>query len=109
MLQDSTIQEINQVMQQAWEAFHQYRKRSLKQRALFMRQIAQEMESLGDELLQVAMTETNLPEARLRNERNRTIFQLKSYADACEQGTWLEARIDHAVRIGIHQKRICEK
>ena len=29
---------------------------------------------LGDELLQTAMSETNLPEARLRNERARTFF-----------------------------------
>src|ERR1700712_4964791 len=43
------------------------------------------------------MEETNLPEARLRGERARTIFQLNSYADACEKGEWLEARIDTAV------------
>ena len=27
----------------------------------------------------------------------RTIFQLNSYADACERGEWLEARIDTAI------------
>jgi hypothetical protein len=44
------------------------------------------------------MHETNLPEARLRNERARTIFQLTSYADACEKGDWLDARIDTAIQ-----------
>jgi alpha-ketoglutaric semialdehyde dehydrogenase len=97
MPEDSTIQEINMVMEQAWKAFHQYRKQSLKQRALFMRVIAKEMEALGDRLLEVTSSETNLPEPRLRNERSRTIFQLNSYADACEQGAWLEARIDTAI------------
>ena len=84
-------------MTSAWKAFHVYRKLSLKQRAGFMRAIAKELEAAGDELIQTAMQETNLPEARLRGERGRTIFQLESYADACEKGDWLEARIDHAI------------
>ena len=62
-----------------------------------MRTIAQQIEVLGDELLKVASSETNLPAPRLTNERNRTIFQLNSYADACEQGLWLDARIDTAL------------
>jgi 2,5-dioxopentanoate dehydrogenase len=95
--EDATILEINNVMNQAWVAFLEYRKLSLKQRAGFMRAIAHEMESLGDELLQIAATETNLTEARLRNERARTIFQLTSYADACEKGNWLDARIDTSI------------
>ena len=83
-------------MSASWKAFHAYRKLSLKQRAGFMRAIAKELEAAGDELIQTAMQETNLPEARLRGERGRTIYQLESYADACERGDWLEARIDHA-------------
>ncbi len=96
MTTDTSIQEINEVMTSAWKAFHAFRKLSLKQRADFMRAIAKELEAAGDELIQTAMQETNLPEARLRGERGRTIFQLESYADACEKGDWLEARIDHA-------------
>jgi alpha-ketoglutaric semialdehyde dehydrogenase len=94
---DAGIEEIDVVMQKAWKAFYIYRKLSLKTRADFMRSIAAELEAAGDELIQIAMTETSLPEARLRNERGRTIFQLNQYADACEQGLWLEARIDTAV------------
>jgi len=95
--EDATKEEINDVMNQAWIAFHAFRKLSLKQRAGFMKAIAYEIESLGDELLQIAATETNLPEARLQNERTRTIFQLTSYAEACEKGDWLEARIDTSI------------
>src|SRR5258705_4421029 len=94
---DATQEEIDIVMQEAWNAFHLYRKLTLKQRAGFMRAIAKEVEQLGDEVLKIAGEETNLPESRLRNERARTIFQLNSYADACERGDWLEARIDTAV------------
>lgn len=97
MFKDATSSEIDEVMDQAWNAFHIYRKLSIKQRAGFMKAIAVELEAAGDELIQAAMRETNLPEARLRNERARTIFQLNSYADACEKGEWLEARIDTAI------------
>jgi NADP-dependent aldehyde dehydrogenase len=96
MYNDATPEEIDIVMRDAWEAFHVYRKLSLKQRAYFMRAIATELEESGDEMIQTAMHETNLPEVRLKNERARTIFQLTSYAQACEEGTWLDARIDTA-------------
>jgi NADP-dependent aldehyde dehydrogenase len=97
MYNDATMTEIEVALDQAWKAFHIYRRMSLKQRADFMRAIGKEIENLGDELLKVTNEETSLPEARLRNERARTIFQLNSYADACERGEWLEARIDTAV------------
>ena len=43
------------------------------------------------------MKETNLPEARLKGELARTIFQLNQYGEAAARGQWLEARIDTAV------------
>jgi 2,5-dioxopentanoate dehydrogenase len=96
-LADTPLHEIDTYMQEAWKAFHIYRKKSLKERAAFMRSIAVELENCGDTLIQTAMRETNLPEARLRGERGRTIFQLNSYATACENGEWLEASIDIAI------------
>ena len=62
-----------------------------------MKAIAVELENGGDELIHTAMRESHLPEARMRGERARTIFQLNSYAEACEKGTWLDARIDTAI------------
>ncbi len=97
MFNDSSVETINQAADLAWEAFQQYRMLPLKTRANFMKAIAVELEAAGDELIQLAMKETNLPEARLRGERARTIFQLNSYAEACEKGEWLEARIDTAI------------
>jgi alpha-ketoglutaric semialdehyde dehydrogenase len=95
--QDASIAEIDVVMQEAWDAFIVFRKTSGKQRADLMRAIAGALEEAGDALIQTAMRETNLPEARLRNERARTMFQLTSYAAAGEAGDWLEVRIDTAV------------
>jgi NADP-dependent aldehyde dehydrogenase len=97
MFTDATSEEIEVIMQRAWNAFIAYRKFSLKQRANFMRNVAGELEKLGDDVLQTAHGETHLPEGRLRNELARTIFQLNNYAEACERGDWLEVRIDEAV------------
>ena len=94
MFTDATTEEINNAMKDAWDAFHQYRKMPLKKRADFMRAIGEELKKNEDELVQAAMKETNLPEARLKGELGRTIFQLNQYGDAAESGEWLEARID---------------
>lgn len=94
---DATTQEIDRIMEEAWKAFYVYRKTTLKQRADLMRAVGEEIEALGDPLIRKAMEETHLPETRLRNERTRTVYQLTSYAAACEAGSWLEARIDTAV------------
>ncbi|MEO9145256.1 MAG: aldehyde dehydrogenase (NADP(+)) [Ginsengibacter sp.] len=97
MFTDATSEEINKVMADAWTAFHQYRKMPLKKRTEFMRTIGEELKSNEDELVQIAMKETHLPETRLRGELTRTIFQLNQYGEAAESGEWLEARIDTAL------------
>src|SRR4051794_24283228 len=90
---DATVAEINEAMERSWQAFRTYRKLTLKQRADFLRQIAVELESVSSELIDTAGRETNLEEARLKVEFKRTLFQLTSYAEACEEGKWLEIRI----------------
>jgi len=96
MFKDTTAQDLDILISKSKEAFDIYRELPLSARAGFMRTIAEELENAGDELIHIAMKETNLPEARLRNERIRTIFQLTSYADACEKGNWMDIRIDTA-------------
>ena len=97
MYTDVSIEQVNEAMSRSAVAFSSYSKFGLSQRALLMKAIAREIEALGDELISVTMRETNLPEARLKGERGRTIFQLNSYAEACEKGDWLEARITTAI------------
>ena len=97
MFNEASSEEIEIAMNAAWAAFHVYRKMPLAKRAVFMKAIAAELENCGDALIHTAMNETNLPEARLRGERARTIFQLNSYATACEKGEWLGASVDTAI------------
>lgn len=97
MFKDATLNEVSDAMHRSFTAYNAFKKCSIKQRAQLMRAIAKEIEGLGDALIQTTMKETNLPEARLKGERGRTIFQLNSYADACEKGDWLEASICLAI------------
>ncbi|MBS1591369.1 MAG: aldehyde dehydrogenase family protein, partial [Bacteroidetes bacterium] len=91
---DNTLEEIELAVTQSWQAFQTYSKKSLQERAAFMKAIAVELALNEEALVSTAMQETNLPQARLKNELGRTIFQLNSYADACVKGDWLEIRID---------------
>jgi alpha-ketoglutaric semialdehyde dehydrogenase len=103
---DATRLEISNAMLDSWHAFHAFRKTSLKQRANFMRSIAAGLQNEAVSLLAIATEETNLPEARLKGELTRTIFQLESYADATERGQWLEARIDTALPNGTNIRKM---
>lgn len=87
---------IDQVMQQAEEAFQQYKKTTSVARAKFLKTIAANIEALGDPLIQTAMQETNLPEARLKGERGRTMNQMIAFANMLEAGDWVQASIDTA-------------
>ena len=93
---DATVQQVNETLVQSWNAYRQFRKLDLKERAAFLKAIANEITGTSNELIAVANSETNLGKARLATELKRTIFQLNSYADACAEGTWLDIRIDTA-------------
>lgn len=68
----------------------------LKDRAHFLRTMADKIDALGDTLTQQAMQESGLPEARLNGERGRTVGQLRLFADEVDNGAFQGIRIDHA-------------
>jgi alpha-ketoglutaric semialdehyde dehydrogenase len=66
-------------------------------RAGFLLSIAAAIEALGDTLLERASLETALPTGRFAGERARTCAQLRMFADLLDEGSWVDARIDHAI------------
>ena len=58
-----------------------YQQVSGKEKKEFLYAIAEEIEALGDELLQTASEESNLPVARFAGERGRTCGQLRAFGD----------------------------
>ncbi|APG65385.1 aldehyde dehydrogenase (NADP(+)) [Tenacibaculum todarodis] len=93
---EATQDEINQATDLAADAFQVYSKKSGKEKAGFLRAIAEEIENLGDELLTVYASESGLPAGRAIGERGRTLGQLRAFANHVEEGSWLEATIDTA-------------
>ena len=87
--------EVDQAAQLADKAFASYSQTSGAERAKFLRQIAANIEALGDTLISRATQETGLPEGRIRSETGRTCNQLRMFADLVEEGSWVDARIDH--------------
>lgn len=69
-----------------------------KARAIFLRKIADNIEGLGDTLVQRASLETALPNPRFVGERARTCGQLRMFADLLDDGSWVDARVDHAIQ-----------
>lgn len=65
-------------------------------RASYLNAVADGLDAAGDLLVPIAQRETNLPEGRLRGELKRTTFQLRLFAEVVQDGSYLDARIDHA-------------
>ena len=94
---DATQPEIESALIHAESAFQLMKKTNPERRALFLDAIAEEIELLGNGLIQTAMRETHLPETRLISERGRTTGQLRIFAQLIREGSWVEASIDTAL------------
>ena len=94
---EATEQEIDNAVDLAWSAFKVYRNTADSKRAEFLNAIADEIESVGDELIQTYCAESGLPEGRAMGERNRTMFQLRSFAEMLTSDEWKHVAIDTAM------------
>jgi len=92
----ATQEEIDKATQKAQEAFLRYRNVSGEEKAAFLDQIADEIVELEDTLIERASNESGLSHGRLEGERSRTCNQLRMFADLLREGSWVDARINHA-------------
>ncbi|WP_149275546.1 aldehyde dehydrogenase (NADP(+)) [Pareuzebyella sediminis] len=93
---EATEEEIDSAVQKAYEAFQSYKNFSGNKKAEFLDAIAEEIEALGDILIETYMKESGLPEGRARGERGRTMGQLRAFSNLLREGSWVEATIDRA-------------
>ncbi|ENU2127342.1 aldehyde dehydrogenase (NADP(+)) [Acinetobacter baumannii] len=93
----ATEQEINQACEAASQAFKTYRHTTPEQRAVFLENIADELDALGTDFLEIVSQETALPLARLQGERAWTSGQMRLFAKVLRRGDFLGARIDTAL------------
>ena len=94
---DSTSAEIDRAVRAADSAFASFRALPGESRAAFLDVIATEIEVLGDALIECASRETALPVGRITSERARTTGQIRMFAALVREGSWCDARIDHAI------------
>lgn len=92
----ATPEDVERAARLAAEAFGVYCQVSAKRRREFLHGLAGKLEQAGAAIVERANLETALPVPRLQSELGRTCFQLRLYADIAAEGTWLDARIDHA-------------
>ncbi len=93
---EATADETNTAAELAQSAFQVFSRKTGAERAAFLREIANQIETLGDTLTQRAMAETGLPEMRIKGETGRTTGQLRLFASVAEDGSYTESRIDLA-------------
>ncbi len=92
----ATLEEMEMAISKAVSAYEHYKTKSGKERAAFIRAIADEIELLGSSLIERACAESGLPEARILGEKARTINQLRLFASVLEDGSWVDASIEPA-------------
>jgi 2,5-dioxopentanoate dehydrogenase len=89
--------DIDRAAQLAADAFPAMAGLSGRDRAAVLHRIADEVAHIGAELVERANLETGLPLPRLQGELNRTVGQLRLFAELLEEGSWVDARIDEAL------------
>lgn len=92
----ATAAEVDRACQLAAEAAAPFAALSPSVRADFLEAVAAEIEAIGDPLLERASAETALAIPRLTGERARTCGQLRMFAALVREGSWVDARVDHA-------------
>ncbi len=91
----ATKEELDRAVELATAAFPVFSATSGAERAKFLRTIADEIDAIVDEIAVRGPLESGLPEARLRGETGRTTGQLRLFATVVEDGSWVDARIEH--------------
>lgn len=92
----ATAEEVDAAARLAADAFGSFRELSGAAKAEFLNAIAKNIEARTEQLVERAHLETALPHNRLKGETIRTYGQLRTFARVVEEGSWVNARIDHA-------------
>jgi alpha-ketoglutaric semialdehyde dehydrogenase len=93
----TTLDELDSAVRRAADAFRIYSRLPGKRRASLLEAIAANLETDAEPIIERAHTETALPRARLQGEMARTCYQLRFLGRLAEEGSWVDARVDHGV------------
>src|SRR5207245_7488072 len=88
--------DVDRFARSASDAFGTYGRLAGRKKGELLRAIASRLETNGDAIVAQADRETSLGQSRLKNELTRTCNQMRMFAALVEEGSWVDARIDHA-------------
>ena len=89
--------EIHEAVVKADTAFNSYRLFSAEKKITFLENIASKLTASKDSIIKVTTRETKLSVNRLEGEMQRTINQVKLFANLLQEGSWVNAIIDTAI------------
>ncbi len=94
---EATEDEIDRALEAAEEACEANQAHPPERRAHLLERMAEEIDALGEALVERVGAETALGAARVRGDRGRTTNQLRMFAGLVREGSWEDARIDRAI------------
>lgn len=107
------VDQLQEATAAAEEAFESFSRLEPEAHAAFLESVADEIDAVGDVLIERAMHETGLTQARLLGERARTTGQLRLFAEVVRAGEFRGVRIDPArpdrtpvPRLDIRQRKV---
>ena len=96
VIPDDTVGEVRDVCLRAFGASAAWGSTSKPARAAMLRAAADALDAAGEQLIPLADQESGLGIPRLTGELARTTFQIRTFADAVEDGSFQEVIIDAA-------------
>lgn len=95
-IEDHSGDDVREISERSYRAWLNYRNASMRDRARVLVTVADALDSRATEVVAIADDESALGEQRLVGEVARTVFQLKMFAGALEQGALFPTEIDLA-------------
>lgn len=94
--QETTTEEVDRLCTTALAAAPGLEALGRSGRAALLRTLADALEERREDVVAVADRETALGPVRLNGELTRTCYQLRLFAEVLDEGSYIEAAIDHA-------------
>jgi NADP-dependent aldehyde dehydrogenase len=95
-LPDTTPEELDRLLDAAVAAAPGLAATRPRERAEWLRSVADALDAAAETLIPLAADESHLPVPRLTGELTRTTFQLRLFATVLDEGAYLQATVDHA-------------
>ena len=94
---EASDSEIQKSVELAFQAFKKYKLVSSVEKSKFLNQIADELQLISNDIVNIYCSETALTEARCLTELTRTINQLRSFSELLINGDFQEVSIDTSI------------